>query len=50
MVSSCFSKCMDKKFKEGDLNLGETSCVDRCSHKYWQTTAVVGGLLGTQGQ
>ncbi|BDA50162.1 g4865 [Coccomyxa elongata] len=46
MVSSCFEKCMDKRYKEGDLNVGENSCVDRCASKYWQVTGIVGQLLG----
>lgn len=50
MTEECFKKCMDKKFREGELNLGETSCVDRCCHKYWQATAIVGQLLGVHVQ
>ncbi|KAK9903466.1 hypothetical protein WJX75_006351 [Coccomyxa subellipsoidea] len=46
MVSTCFEKCMDKRYKEGDLNVGENSCVDRCASKYWQVTGIVGQLLG----
>ncbi|KAK9825168.1 hypothetical protein WJX81_001265 [Elliptochloris bilobata] len=48
MVAACFEKCMDKRYKEGDLNVGENSCVDRCSSKYWQVTGIVGQLLGGQ--
>lgn len=34
------------RYKEGDLNVGENSCVDRCASKYWQVTGIVGQLLG----
>ena len=50
MVSVCMAKCVNKKYHEADLNLGETACVDRCTHKYWQATAIVGQLLGVQAQ
>ncbi|KAL0045108.1 hypothetical protein WJX82_008611 [Trebouxia sp. C0006] len=48
MVASCYDKCMDKRYKEGELNVGENSCVDRCSSKYWQVTGIVGQMLGGQ--
>lgn len=46
MVGSCYDKCIDKKFKDGDLNVGENSCVDRCTAKYWQSVGIVGQMLG----
>jgi len=46
MVGSCYEKCIDKKFKDGDLNVGENSCVDRCTAKYWQSVGIVGQMLG----
>lgn len=49
MVQGCHDKCIDKRYKEADLNVGENSCVDRCSNKYWQTTSIVGQMLGAQG-
>ena len=50
MVVSCYEKCIDKKFKDGDLNVGENSCVDRCTSKYWQTVGIVGQMLGAADQ
>jgi len=49
MVQGCHEKCIDKRYKEADLNVGETSCVDRCTSKYWQVTGIVGQMLGAQG-
>jgi len=45
MTSACFDKCMDHRYKDGDLNVGENSCVDRCAAKYWQVVSVVGQML-----
>ena len=50
LVHSCYEKCIDKRFKDGDLNVGETACVDRCSSKYWQSVGIVGQLLGANQQ
>ncbi|PWA55203.1 import inner membrane translocase subunit TIM10 [Artemisia annua] len=47
MTSTCFDKCIEKRYKEGELNLGETSCIDRCTSKYYQITNLVGQLLAT---
>ena len=49
LVGACDEKCIDKKSKEGDLNVGENSCVDRCAAKYWESVAIVGQMLGAQG-
>ena len=49
MTASCFAKCMDTRYKEGDLNVGENSCVDRCAAKYWQVTGIVGQVRQTNG-
>ena len=35
--------------KEGDLTVGESACIDRCTAKYWQATGIVGQLLGGSG-
>eukprot|EP00193_Tetraselmis_chui_P003308 CAMPEP_0177762578 /NCGR_PEP_ID=MMETSP0491_2-20121128/6419_1 /TAXON_ID=63592 /ORGANISM="Tetraselmis chuii, Strain PLY429" /LENGTH=76 /DNA_ID=CAMNT_0019278641 /DNA_START=149 /DNA_END=379 /DNA_ORIENTATION=- len=46
MTGNCFNKCVEKKYKDSDLSVGENSCLDRCCNKYWQVTAIVGQLLG----
>ncbi|XP_052161061.1 mitochondrial import inner membrane translocase subunit TIM10-like isoform X2 [Oryza glaberrima] len=50
LTQTCFSKCIEKRHKEAELNMGENSCIDRCASKYWQVTNLVGQLLGNQPQ
>lgn len=45
-LCSALPHFFDCRYKEGDLNVGENSCVDRCASKYWQVTGIVGQLLG----
>ncbi|XP_052172595.1 mitochondrial import inner membrane translocase subunit TIM10-like [Diospyros lotus] len=47
LTQTCFSKCIENKYKESELNMGENSCIDRCVSKYWQVTNLVGQLLGS---
>ncbi|GAU17289.1 hypothetical protein TSUD_110060, partial [Trifolium subterraneum] len=47
MTQSCFNKCVDNKYKESELNMGENSCIDRCVSKYWHVTNLIGQLLGS---
>ncbi|KAK9715195.1 hypothetical protein RND81_06G148800 [Saponaria officinalis] len=44
---TCFNKCVDKRYREGELNIGETACVDRCVSKYYQVNNMVGQLLAS---
>lgn len=48
MTHNCFDKCIEKRHKEAELNMGENSCIDRCVSKYWQVTNLVGQMLGKQ--
>ncbi|CAD5185312.1 unnamed protein product [Musa acuminata subsp. malaccensis] len=47
LTQTCFDKCIEKRYKESELNMGENSCIDRCVSKYWQVTNIVGQLLGS---
>jgi import inner membrane translocase subunit TIM10 len=44
MSATCFKKCV-AKYKEGDLQVGEMSCVDRCVGKYSQCHDEIGKIL-----
>nr|POE99988.1 mitochondrial import inner membrane translocase subunit tim10 [Quercus suber] len=47
LTNTCFNKCVEKRYKESELNMGENSCIDRCVSKYWHVTNVIGQLLGS---
>ncbi|PSR86139.1 Mitochondrial import inner membrane translocase [Actinidia chinensis var. chinensis] len=47
LTHTCFNKCVEKRYKETELNMGENSCIDRCVSKYWQVTNLIGQLLGS---
>ncbi|KAK7272044.1 hypothetical protein RJT34_28406 [Clitoria ternatea] len=47
MTQTCFKKCVDNRYKESELNMGENSCIDRCVSKYWHVTNLIGQLLGS---
>ncbi|KAK1437090.1 hypothetical protein QVD17_02875 [Tagetes erecta] len=47
LTHTCFAKCVEKRYKEPELNMGENSCIDRCVSKYWQVTNLIGQLLGS---
>ncbi|KAK0605782.1 hypothetical protein LWI29_030655 [Acer saccharum] len=50
LAKTCFSKCVDKRYKENELNMGENSCIDRCVSKYWQVNSMIGQLLSAGGR
>ena len=42
MSKSCYEKCITPKYYEGDLNKGESVCIDRCVAKYLDVNVRIG--------
>ncbi|CAG8683021.1 1483_t:CDS:2 [Ambispora leptoticha] len=36
IVDSCFKKCIPTQYLEGELNKGESVCIDRCATKFFK--------------
>lgn len=49
MSQTCFKKCV-VTYKEGDLSVGESTCVDRCVGKYMQAAENVEALMKRMDQ
>ncbi|KAG1715788.1 hypothetical protein ID866_1364 [Astraeus odoratus] len=49
IVSSCHSKCISTRYAEGDLNKGESVCIDRCVAKFFEVNKKVGEKMQTAG-
>lgn len=46
---SCYSKCIGARFTGGELNKGESVCVDRCVAKYFEVNKMIGEKLQQMG-
>ena len=42
LSQSCTSKCIPPTYKEGELNKGESVCLDRCVAKFFEVHLKVG--------
>ncbi|KAH9947651.1 Tim10/DDP family zinc finger-domain-containing protein [Amylocystis lapponica] len=49
LVSSCHAKCISTRYAEGDLNKGESVCIDRCVGKFFEVNKRVGEKLQNMG-
>lgn len=47
--SSCHSKCISPRYAEGDLNKGESVCIDRCVAKFFEVNKKVGEKMQSAG-
>jgi len=41
LTESCMKKCIPGDYREGDLNKGESVCLDRCVSKYFEVNIKV---------
>ncbi|KND04540.1 uncharacterized protein SPPG_00265 [Spizellomyces punctatus DAOM BR117] len=48
IVDSCYRKCVPPKYQDGELNKGESVCIDRCVAKYFEVNMKVGQKLTAQ--
>lgn len=46
---SCHNKCVSPRYAEGDLNKGESVCIDRCVAKFFEVNKKVGEKLQNMG-
>ncbi|KAH0838573.1 Tim10/DDP family zinc finger-domain-containing protein [Lanmaoa asiatica] len=49
IVASCHSKCISPRYAEGDLNKGESVCIDRCVAKFFEVNKKVGEKMQSAG-
>ncbi|KAI0307577.1 Tim10/DDP family zinc finger-domain-containing protein [Multifurca ochricompacta] len=46
---TCHAKCISTRYAEGDLNKGESVCIDRCVAKFFEANKKVGERLQSVG-
>ncbi|KAK9475277.1 putative mitochondrial import inner membrane translocase subunit [Dipodascopsis tothii] len=49
LVESCHQKCVPPRYGEGELNKGESVCIDRCVSKYFEVNMKVGEFMQKMG-
>ncbi|RCI12419.1 hypothetical protein L249_0185 [Ophiocordyceps polyrhachis-furcata BCC 54312] len=47
---SCQAKCIPTDYREGELNKGESVCLDRCTSKFLDTSMKVSEIMQQQQQ
>lgn len=50
LQKTCQKKCIPTDYREGELNKGESVCIDRCTAKFLDTSMKVSEIMQQQGQ
>lgn len=50
LVDNCHKKCVELSYNDGQLNKNESTCIDRCVAKYFETNVKVGENMQQLGQ
>lgn len=50
LTKSCALKCVPNDYHEGDLNKGESVCLDRCAAKFFEVHMKVSDILQKETQ
>lgn len=50
LQKACQAKCIPTDYREGELNKGESVCLDRCTAKFLDTSMKVSEIMQQQGQ
>jgi import inner membrane translocase subunit TIM10 len=50
MIQMCTKKCLPTDYREGELNKGESVCLDRCASKFFEAQNVVSEQLNKESQ
>lgn len=50
LQKACQKKCVPSDYREGELNKGESVCLDRCTAKFLDTSMKISEIMQQQGQ
>lgn len=49
LQNTCQKKCIPTDYREGELNKGESVCLDRCTAKFLDTSIKISEIMQQQG-
>jgi mitochondrial import inner membrane translocase subunit TIM10 len=46
----CTAKCVPRDYREGEINKGESVCLDRCAAKFFDTHMKISEIMQQESQ